>query len=147
MTVRPCILIVRDNKVLLMKYNYSGNDVYALPGGNPKSTETPEETLVRELKEELTLEVKVNRLLLAGEVIIPEKSRSTLHCVFLGKIISGTPRINPEHSTALECEWKDISQLDLINMYPNVGKYIKEIMLGNRPLKSLYIGKIEQNWF
>ncbi len=147
MIVRPSMIILRGKKILLLKYNYSGHDVYGLPGGNPEGIETLEDTLVRELKDELNLSVKLDRLALAGEVISPENKKTALHCVFLGQIEDGTPRINPEHTTALDCEWKEVNKLDSLNLYPNVGKYIKNLVLQKHLLPNPYIGKIEQKWF
>ncbi len=147
MIVRPSIIILQDDKILLLKYNYSGHDVYGLPGGNPNAAETLEEALVRELKEELDLTVRVDRLVLVGEVIGAEKKEAALHCVFTGQSVAGIPEINPAHTTALGCEWKDINEIDALNMYPNIGKYIKNLTLQKSPLTNPYIGQIDQKWF
>lgn len=148
MLVRPSVVILTDNKLLLLKYNYGGHDVYGLPGGNPDEDDTLEDTIVRELKEELNLDVEVLQLIIAGEVIFKEKSKSTLHCVFSGRVASGPPVINPEHTSALGYEWKDINELDTINMYPNIGKHIKAWVSGESSSPSgPYIGQIKQQWF
>ena len=52
MKVRPSALIWRrtasQTEVLLMRYSYGGQDVFALPGGNPARGEILPETIVRE---------------------------------------------------------------------------------------------------
>lgn len=141
------MVILDDDKVLLMKYNYGGNEVYALPGGNPDPGETLEDTLVRELNEELNLSITVSKLLLIGEVIFAEKSKSTLHCIFLGSILSGQPNINPDHTTSLGFEWVNISSAEVINMYPNVGKHFRYLTGQTSGAETVYIGRIQQNWF
>jgi len=146
MIVRPSIIIYRDNKILLLKYNYNGTDVYGLPGGNPDPGETMKETLVRELKEELNIDIILGELVIAGEVISAENNKTTLHCVFRGVIVSGEPEINSDETTALEVVWKDISDLDKINMYPNVGEQIKVLVQQDEIIRP-YIGRIKQQWF
>jgi len=147
MNVRPSMVIVKDKKILVMKYNYNGNTVYGLPGGNPDRDETLEQTLIRELKEELNLEVAVGPLILTGEVIFAEKNKSTLHCVFLGASFSGSPALNPDHTTALTAEWKEVAEIDSLNLYPNVGQHIKSLLNENKPDTNIYIGRIDQKWF
>ena len=146
MKVRPAIIILQDNKILLLKYNYNGQDVYGLPGGNPDDRETLAQTLVRELQEELNIIVGVDKLAFMGEVILAEKKKSALHCVFWGRIISGLPETNPEHTTAAGYVWLDADELDTVSMYPNVGRYIKDLVQKG-DLPHPYIGLIPQQWF
>lgn len=147
MLVRPSLVITRENKILLLKYIYTGNEVYGIPGGNPEPNDTMVQAIIRELKEELNLEVKVNELLLTGEVISPEKSLSTLHCVFRGTITKGIPQINPEETSALDTSWIDIDKIDSLNLYPNVGRDLKQLLTGSETRNNTYIGRINQKWF
>jgi 8-oxo-dGTP diphosphatase len=142
MNVRPCAIIIQDNKLLVLKYNYNGNTVYGLPGGNPDPGETLGQTLIRELREELSIDISVSQMALTGEVI--REGQAILHCAFLCKIISGEPSANPMQTTSLCCEWLDISNIDQVNMYPNLGKYIQKLSFENT---HVYIGKIKQQWF
>ncbi|MEY4541233.1 MAG: hypothetical protein RLZZ306_2990, partial [Bacteroidota bacterium] len=68
MKVRPSIAIVENNHLLLMRYQYGNTDVYNLPGGNVDKGETITETVVRELMEELGIEVEVETMILSGDV-------------------------------------------------------------------------------
>ena len=68
MKVRPSIAIVENNHLLLMQYRYGNTDVYNLPGGNVDKGETLSETVVRELMEELGVEVNLETM------IFPEES-------------------------------------------------------------------------
>jgi ADP-ribose pyrophosphatase YjhB (NUDIX family) len=147
MHVRPCLAIIQDNKILLLKYNYSGNDVFGLPGGNPEPGDTLAQTVTRELKEELNLEVTVENLLLTGEVIFLEKGLSTLHCLFSGSITSGVPQINPAETSALKAVWVEVDKIDSLNLYPNVGRELKELLTTRENRANPYIGRINQQWF
>ena len=82
MKVRPSVAIIENEKVLLMRYRYGETDVYNLPGGNVDAGETLEQTLVRELQEELGIQISVGEMLLAGEVILPQQKTDVLPLLF-----------------------------------------------------------------
>lgn len=145
MLVRPSVIILQNDEILLMKYNYNGNIVFALPGGNPDPSETLGETLIRELKEELHLDIEPEKMVLAGEVVVGDKS--TLHCIFLASILSGNPVLNPLHTTALGVEWIKVSVAANLNLYPNIGVYLGKLQEENFNLQNPYVGRIKQNWF
>lgn len=140
MKVRPALLLRRDSAVLTLRYRYGTTDVYGLPGGNPDEGETLAETLVRELREELGITVRVGRLVLLGEVLIPEK-KAVLHTLFEGEILEGSPVLNPAETTALEAVWLPVAALNERNLYPNVGAFLKN------PSPDPYVGRIAQEWF
>jgi len=140
MRVRPSAIVIENSHVLLLRYHYGGQDVFALPGGNPDTSETLPQTIVRELREELNIETEVGQMLMAGEVIAIPPKEDVLHCVFETKIVGGLPILNPNETTALEIVWKPISSLSALNLYPNVGHYIATSVGG-------YLGKIEQRFF
>ncbi|MFC5410660.1 NUDIX domain-containing protein [Larkinella bovis] len=146
MKVRPAVLLIENNHVLLLHYRYGDADVYCLPGGNPDKGETLEHTLVRELQEELGVEVEIGPVAFFGEVIAPETDKpDVLHVVFAGQLIGGIPQLNPAETTARAIAWKPVSQLDALNLYPNVGRNIQDLLLSqNSPG---YIGKIDQTFF
>ena len=110
MKVRPSAIIIENNHLLLLRYNYGGNDVFALPGGNIDTGETLTQALERELSEELGIEAEISELFFVGEVILPNQ-KDTLHCCFATKIIAGIPILNPKETTALEVVWKNIMTL------------------------------------
>lgn len=140
MKVRPSALIIENNHVLLLRYNYSGNDVFALPGGNPDPGETLPQVIERELSEELGIEVEVGEMLMVGEVLSSLAKGDVLHCIFRAQIVGGIPIINPTHTTALEIVWQPIAALPRFNLYPNIGSCIASMTGG-------YVGKIDQPFF
>jgi 8-oxo-dGTP diphosphatase len=145
MKVRPSIALVENNKILLMRYRYGDTDVYNLPGGNVDKGETLTETVLRELMEELGIEVEVGKMILSGDVIMPEGKEDVLHCVFEGKILSGKHILNPKETSALELVWMPLVDLDELEMYPNVGAELQRFYLKGRGID--YMGKIGQRWF
>lgn len=145
MKVRPAALIIKNNCVLLLQYNYAGVDVFGLPGGNPDPGETLAETLERELAEELGIEIEVKKMCIVGEVILPQLKNDVLHCVFEAHIVAGQPSPNPTQTTALDAVWKAIDQLGALNLYPNVGHQIG-VFLENQNAP-VYVGKVAQSYF
>jgi 8-oxo-dGTP diphosphatase len=150
MKVRPAVLLIENNHLLLLQYRYGETDVFALPGGNPDKGETLDLTVMRELQEELGIDVEVGPIAFVGEVILPETVDSgakddVLHVVFLAQLIGGIPQLNPAETTALAVGWKPISELDGLNLYPNVGRQIQRWLTSQVNLE--YIGKIDQTFF
>ena len=60
-------IIQRDDSLLVMKRNKFGKEYYALVGGGIDLDETPEQALVREVKEESGLDVISQRLVYIEE--------------------------------------------------------------------------------
>lgn len=143
--IRPAILIIENQRVLTMQYQYGGQEVFNLPGGNLELGEHLSDALAREMQEELGIEVAVGELILVGEVYFEERKKHTLHLLFEGKITAGVPALNPAETSALAIKWLDVNDLEKINLYPNLSKQIREHLAGK--LSNKYIGKIDQQWF
>ena len=60
---RARAIIVRDNCIALIKRQRDGRIYYVIPGGGMEMGETPEQTAIRESREELGLHIEVDRLL------------------------------------------------------------------------------------
>lgn len=143
--IRPAILIFDNQQILTMQYNYGGQEVYNLPGGNLELGEHLSDALAREMQEELGIEVAVGEMILVGEVYFEDRKKHTLHILFEGKITSGIPTINPKETSALAIKWLAVNDLEKVNLYPNLSKQIQEYFAGK--LSNKYIGKIDQQWF
>ena len=94
--IRPAVLIIENQHVLTMQYNYGGQEVYNLPGGNLELGEFLSDALARELQEELGIEVSVGEMILVGEIYFEDRKKHTLHLLFEGKIMAGIPTLNPK---------------------------------------------------
>ncbi|GAB3641944.1 NUDIX hydrolase [Spirosoma arcticum] len=149
MKVRPSVLIWRQHEnqteILLMRYQYGGQDVFALPGGSCDRGETLPETVIRELQEELGVSVDIGEMILAGEMLLSERSDDVLHVVFAARNLKGEPTLNPAETTALELVWVPVVGLDQLNLYPNVGAKIQPWFSTATYLG--YVGRIAQQYF
>jgi mutator protein MutT len=61
--VRPTIVLIEDNRLLVIKQRVTDTRKWSLPGGKLEPGETIEQCLIREMKEETGLEIKVKELL------------------------------------------------------------------------------------
>ena len=61
--IRPAAkaFILKDDRFLAVKENIDGKDIWDLPGGKIEYGETAEETVRREVKEEVGLDISVGR--------------------------------------------------------------------------------------
>ncbi len=60
---RSVVFVVRNRKILMEKLCYAGKTFYSIPGGGIEQGETPEQTAIRELKEECGLDGTIIRKL------------------------------------------------------------------------------------
>jgi len=60
---RAQCLVVRNNKILMVKHHDDKNEWWCLPGGGIEKKETPQQAALRELKEECRVNGKIVKLL------------------------------------------------------------------------------------
>ncbi len=63
MSYRAAVVLLQDNKIALIERHRAGLHYFTFPGGHVEPGETPEQAAVREAKEELGLDVSIQRLL------------------------------------------------------------------------------------
>ena len=131
--------LIQDNKILVQR-PYEETD-YAFPGGQVSFNETNEETLIREFKEELNLEITVNKLKLVGEVFffhrdINWSQISLYYLVSFKNQNSSIPlngcfpgvELNAQGKPKLEFSWIPIENLDKEQIYPlETRQYLKAL--------------------
>ena len=106
-------VIIRDGKVFATQRGYGPwKDWWEFPGGKIEPGESPQEALAREIREELSAEIEVGRLLRTVEWDYPE-FHLTMHC-FLCSPISAGLHLN-EHEAA---RWLSPSTLRSVAWLP-----------------------------
>jgi nucleoside triphosphatase len=75
-------LIVNKEGMILLAKSHKWFDKYTLPGGHIEVGETMKEAVVREMKEEVGLDVEVSELLLMQEAIFAEEFWKRRHFIF-----------------------------------------------------------------
>jgi len=123
MRTRVAVIVIKDNKILLLRRIKNGKEYYVFPGGGVEGGENLEEAIIRETQEELGLKIKVEKPFFK----INNLGRDEFY--FLVKEFSGTPKLGgPEKERMNENdqyypEWKEIRKIsELSNLYPEEAK-------------------------
>ena len=109
-------IIIKDNKLLVFfrRKIINGEVVtyYALPGGHVENGEMIEDTVVRELKEEMNLDIRVIRYL--GKMVIDGIEENYFDCEIVGGVLNfgGEELERNCDSNYYEIRWLSISELD-----------------------------------
>lgn len=119
MKIRAIGVIIKNGEVLLMRRVRDGREYFVFPGGAVEKGETIEEAVVREIKEELSLDVKINKLLFEMENL-DEKEYYYLITDFSGTpLVGGEEKERMSERNIYEPVWKKIKELPVMgNLYP-----------------------------
>ena len=106
-------IIRKDGKIFATQRGYGDfKDWWEFPGGKMEADETPEEALVREIREELSTEIVIEQFLHTVEWDYPQ-FHLTMHC-YLCSLASDSLHLN-EHEAA---RWLDAGTLDSVRWLP-----------------------------
>lgn len=120
-------IVIDKNKMLLIERHRDGRHYYSIPGGHIEPGETIEMALIREMREEASIEIAPLRevfTLVGGD---PE------HHIFLCEYVSGEPMIHPDSEEAAsnklgkntyDPKWVDIADLPSLELAPSFTKLL-----------------------
>ena len=115
-------IIIHENKIFATQRGYGEfKDGWEFPGGKIEPGETPQEALVREIKEELDIEIEVKDFLETVEYDYPEFHLS-MDCFFC--TIRSGELVLKEHEAA---KWLTMETLDSVEWLPADKGLIEEI--------------------
>ncbi len=129
--VRVGVLILNDNKILLVEHQKNGVSYWLIPGGGLDFGETVVQCAKREVKEETNLDIDLGRFLFSSESIAPDGSRHVVNLFFLGHIENSCIqelRVGEEERLK-SVSFIDINELDTIELHPPFGQQLKRMLL------------------
>ena len=106
-------IIRKDDKIFATQRGYGEwKDWWEFPGGKMEAGETPEEALVREIREELSAEISVDEFLCTVDYDYPA-FHLKMHC-YLCSLLTEALHLN-EHEAA---KWLTKDELDRVKWLP-----------------------------
>lgn len=131
---RATAVILRDGRVLLMGRIKEGRKYFTFVGGGREEAETMEQALMREVKEELNIDILNCELMF--KLFSPEREECFfLVTEFLGEPVVGGPELARASATNVYIPtWIDMRDLVAMNdLIPEiaklkVGKYLEEYL-------------------
>ena len=115
-------IIRKDDKIFATQRGYGEwKDWWEFPGGKMEVGETPEEALVREIREELSAEISVDEFLCTVEYDYPQ-FHLTMHC-YLCSLMTDSLHLN-EHEAA---KWLTKDELNSVKWLPADAELISHL--------------------
>lgn len=130
-------LIHDRGKILLVKRtNEPNRGRWALPGGLVELGESVEDAVKREVKEEVGLDVEVERLIdIADDIHQDERGRVRYHYIlldYLARPMSGKVTLNAESSSS---RWFDPEEVQSLNASENTKNLVRRFIEMNSALQ------------
>lgn len=113
-TIEVVAAVIKEgDKVFVTRRDYGDfENMWEFPGGKVEAGESKEEALIREIKEELELDIKVSDLLVTVDYDYPN-FHLKMDC-FLCSISGGELKLNAHN----DAKWVNISDLDELTWVP-----------------------------
>jgi 8-oxo-dGTP diphosphatase len=140
---RARAIVVKNHHIALIKRQRDGREYYVIPGGGMEPGETPEQTAIRESREELGLAIAIDRLI--ARVIFHGREQY----YFLARVTGGhfgtgqgpemTGKYPPERGTYTPV-WIPMRDVGTINLFPpSIAEIISQALESGWPQKVLEI--------
>ena len=119
-------IIRKRDKIFATQRGYGEwKDWWEFPGGKMEAGETPEEALVREIREELSAEISVDQFLCTVEYDYPQ-FHLTMHC-YICSLLTESLHLN-EHEAA---RWLKNNELDSVKWLPADKIIVEQLIVTN----------------
>lgn len=106
-------IIKNNNEILTTRRGYGEfENMWEFPGGKMEPGETPEEALIREIKEELELDINLSKYLTTIDYDYPN-FHLKMHC-YICSIEGGKLHLNAHN----DAKWITLEELDSLNWVP-----------------------------
>lgn len=144
-------VVIRDGRILLVKFDDENGRHYNYPGGGHQEGETLRQTAAREVLEETNAEVEVGRLLVIAEsapfeVDYVYGKTHYLKLFFKCTLKSGSEPMLPDSPDPNEIavEWIPFDQLSSFPVIPTITEELRKALQTNEPVYFEDDGKAAQ---
>lgn len=137
MKIRPTWILIEDGNILLLDQNVNSRRKRSLPWGSLEEGETLEQWLIREMKEETWLSVKIKKLLYINDFFRDDSY--VLHITFLVEKIWGVLGNRKGWVDEEEIRWVKMVPITDIENFGFTEKF-KKIIEMNFPKSGNYMG-------
>lgn len=122
------VLPDEEGRILMVKQNHEGKDIWMVPGGGIEAGENAKEAAIREVLEETGLTVRINRLLWHVEEVSENRGQRFVN-FFLGEITGGELELgeDPELDTDNQVlrEVRFLSKKEILSLERVYPEYIR----------------------
>ena len=145
MRVRVAAIIIKDNKILLVRHCKDESSYWLLPGGGVEVGEVISDSLKRELKEELNIIIETFELLFVVESI-SKNNKHIIQPTFLVKNFNVDNIRLGEDIRVCGFNFFSINQLKNLTIYPDInGELMSILNVGKKAIEKRYILKQWKN--
>lgn len=132
--IRISVVLVKEDKILLIKQRKYDKEYWLVPGGGIDYGEKIKDCAMREIKEETNLDIELKHFLFPYESINTDKDKHVLNLFFFAKILSGELKLGKEENL-VDLKFFGFEKLKEIKLYPNIADYLMEVKNNNfKPL-------------
>lgn len=123
--IRPCAVLIEEEKVLCVECKYDDGEYFLFPGGGVQIGETLAETVRREMLEETGIKIRIKKLVYIDDWIKDKKNNlRVLNVFFLVEKIGGSLIQGEKDDGKIKSlKWIPLKDLDKLDFRP---KYIAE---------------------
>jgi ADP-ribose pyrophosphatase YjhB (NUDIX family) len=125
--LRVAAIVLRAGRLLLVEHRKQGQRYWVLPGGRLQGNETLEAALRRELREELSLPLRVGRLVILYETLAPD--RHVVNLVYEATAGEGVePRLDDADQVLAGWQWVELDHLPRMDFRPPIADAVQTVV-------------------
>ena len=138
--VRVAGILIEGGRILLIEHTKNDKKYWLVPGGGVDWGESAAEALIREFKEETSLDIEVEKFLFISETIAPDKQKHVINLYFKIKKSENSSNIMKlgEEKILTDLRFIPEDEIKNIKLYPNIKE--KLIKLLNKENIEPYLG-------
>lgn len=117
------IILIRDKKVLITRD--SRDQIWELPGGRLNEGENPQTGVLREVEEELGVDVAVERVVYINQ-FLHSNNKPALVIIYQARLVDESAVFSPDPLEVAQMEWVDALDWHTYSYYPEYTAALKE---------------------